>query len=299
MPVRVLGFLAVPDTQFTDLVASRSDGPALGAALAAYLNDRRNDWDLLRLNYISDQHPNWRSLAPALRSLGIDTHVEPAGVNPYIDLTTSFDAYYDTRTRKLKKGVNLSANRLARAGSVTVDWVREAPCDAALAEAIRISALSWKQRTGNSLDQPGPRAFIERLTAHAVRQGELSLWLLRVDGRAVATEYQLIADGNVYALRADFDPAYADASPGTFLSHHILTRLFGAGLRRYYLGPGANAYKLRWTDTAEPMYQLTAFSPTLRGRLLQWIERSARPQARRWRDRLRSLRRGPTQGDAA
>jgi CelD/BcsL family acetyltransferase involved in cellulose biosynthesis len=276
----------VPDTQVVDVLAAPGAAGTVADALARHLVDQRQDWDLLRLNYLSDTCAHWRVLSQALRTAGIDTFIEPAGFNAYIDLSGGFDAYYATRTRKLKKGVNLSANRLERLGSVSVEWVRDGAVDAALAEAIRISALSWKQGTGNSLDQPGPRAFIERLTADAVRQGTLSLWLLRVGGRAVATEYQLIAGGCVYALRSDFDPAYADASPGTFLNHHILTRLFEEGLSRYYMGPGANPYKLRWTDTTEPVYRLTAFSPTARGRLLRWMERSLRPFARQWRDRL-------------
>jgi CelD/BcsL family acetyltransferase involved in cellulose biosynthesis len=287
LPARTLQFITVPDTQFADLACAGSEAAAFCAELAGWLAERRRDWDCLRLHYLSDLHSNWRPLEGALAQAGVGCAVEPAGVNPHVDLAGSFGDYYSARSRKLKKAVNLSANRLARAGAVSIDWVRGGDgVDTALAEAIRVSALSWKQQTGNSLDRPGPRAFIERLTAAAARSGALSLWLLRLDGRVIATEYQLIAGGNVYALRSDFDPACAEVSPGTYLNHHLLGQLFGRGLRRYYMGPGGNAYKLRWTDTGEPMYRLTAYSPTARGRLLQWLERSARPLARRWRQRL-------------
>jgi CelD/BcsL family acetyltransferase involved in cellulose biosynthesis len=288
LPSRTLHFVTVPDTQFADVVVPGEHAIGVAAALAAHLTEQSGRWDRLRLDYLCDRHANWRPFADALREAGITTIVEPAGVNPFIDLEAGFDAYYATRSRKLKKAVNLSANRLARAGNVTVDWVRGGDVEAALAEAIRVSQASWKQSTGNSLDNPGPRAFIERLTRNSVPRGQLSLWLLRVDAKVVATEYQLVDDGNVYALRADFDPGFADASPGTFLNHRILVRLCEAGMRRYFMGPGANAYKLRWTESGEPMYRLTAFSPSLRGRVLQWAQRSALPFARRWRDRLRA-----------
>jgi CelD/BcsL family acetyltransferase involved in cellulose biosynthesis len=111
-----------------------------------------------------------------------------------------------------------------------------------------------------------------------------------LDGKVIATEYQVIADGHVYALRSDFDPAYSDMSPGTFLNHYLLKRLFGSDLIRYYMGPGENAYKMRWTDHAEPIYRLTAYSPTARGQLLRWLNRSARLLARRLRDSLLRLR---------
>lgn len=288
LPARTLQFVTVPDTQFVDLVCAADDAPAFARALAGSLHATRQQWDCLRLNYLADVHGNWRRLAQALPQAGVACAVEAAGSNPYVELGGAFADYYGARSRSLKKAVNLAANRLAKAGSISVDWVREGPAvESALAEAIRISALSWKQETGNSLDQPGPRAFIERLTRAAAGDGRLSLWLLRLDGAVIATEYQLIDGGNVHALRSDFDPRYAEASPGTYLNHHLLEALFGQGLRRYYMGPGSNAYKLRWTDLAEPMFRLTAYSPTARGRLLRWLEQSARPLARRWRDRLR------------
>lgn len=299
LPARTLRFAMVPDTQFIDLVAEPDDAPSFARTLAEHLLARRRAWDRLRLAGLSDLYPHWRLLANALRGAGIVTTTEPAGVNPYIDLQGTFDTYYGARSRSLKKAVNLSTNRLARAGAVAVDWVRSGtPVDSALAEAIRVSAVSWKQDTGNSLDQPGPRAFIERLTVHAARSGQLSIWLLRVDGKVIATEYQLIAEGNVYALRSDFDPAFADASPGTYLNYCLLRQLFGRGLRRYYMGPGTNAYKFRWTDLGEPMYRLNAYSPTVRGRLSYWLEQSARPMARRLRQRLRRTPEEATETDA-
>lgn len=288
LPVRTLQFVSVPDTQFADLAAAPGDEAKFAFALAEHLLSQRRNWDRLQLRHLCDRYQHWRLLADALQSAGISTSVEPAGINPFIDLSGTFDAYFTARSRSLKKAINLSANRLTRTGAISVEWVRDgAAVESALADALRVSAISWKHDTGNSLDQPGPRAFIERLTAHASRNGQLSLWLLRKDGKAIATEYQLIAGGNVYALRSDFDPAFAEASPGTFLNHRLLKQLFGVGLERYYMGPGSNAYKLRWTDVGEPMFQLTATSPTARGRLLQWLESSARPAARRLRERLK------------
>jgi CelD/BcsL family acetyltransferase involved in cellulose biosynthesis len=288
LPSRTLHFVTVPDTQFADLLALPAAAPAFAAALARHLRERRAEWDRLQLHYLSDRYRNWRLLADALPGAGITVAIEPAGANPFVDLTGSFDAYYGARSRSLKKAVNLSANRLAKAGRISVDWIRDGEdVAAALAETVRVSAISWKQETGNSLDRPGPRAFIERLTANAVRHVQLSLWLLRLDGKVIATEYQLVADGNVHALRSDFDPTYAEASPGTYLNHYLLQRLFGLGLDRYYMGPGSNAYKLRWTDVGEPMFRLTAYSPTARGRLVQWLEVSAGPFTQRWRQRLR------------
>ena len=58
--------------------------------------------------------------------------------------------------------------------------------------APSLSRRSWKHRTWNSLDHPGPGAFIQTLTGHASRRGWLSLWLLDIYSKPVAMEYQLV-----------------------------------------------------------------------------------------------------------
>jgi len=152
--------------------------------------------------------------------------------------------------------------------------------------AIGISARSWKQGTGNSLNHAGPQAFIRRLTELAAGSGWLSLWIMRANERALAMEYQLAADGNVYALRSDFDAEFEDVSPGTHLNRCMLEGLFGQGLVRYYMGPGNNPYKQRWAEQVEPMQSLTVYAGTLAGRALAAWETTLKPMVAAVRDRL-------------
>ena len=79
---------------------------------------------------------------------------------------------------------------------------------------------------------------------------------MHVGDRPVAMEYQLVDNGNVHALRSDFDQSCEDLSPGSYLFRHLLESSFGGGLTRYYMGPGDNPYKLRWTDQGESLQLL-------------------------------------------
>ena len=177
------------------------------------------------------------------------------------------------RSRRLKKAVNLAANRLAKAGRVEIHWLApgtgdHAEVDRVLDDVIRISARSWKSRTGNSLDQAGPQAFIRNLSHGAQDQGWLSVWRLSLDGLPIAMEYQLIGGGIAYALRSDFDTDYEALSPGSHLSRCMLETLFSHGLHHYLMGPGDNAYKYRWADTTETVLAMTVYAPSLKGRAL-------------------------------
>ena len=215
--------------------------------------------------------------------------------NLFVPLDSTWESYYATRGRRLKKAVNLVANRLARTGKIAIDW-RAAGAgdsidvDGIVAQITEVSARSWKRATGNSLDNPGPQAFIRRLSRHGLARGWLSVWTLRVDERLLAMEYQVAADGNVYALRSDFDASCEQTSPGSHLSRHLLQQLFGRGFERYLMGPGGNDYKYKWATDSEPVYEMDGYGRSVRGRARALWELALKPPAKRLRDRLRMLR---------
>jgi CelD/BcsL family acetyltransferase involved in cellulose biosynthesis len=291
---RRLELLTVPDTQLSDLIAACGDLAQVAEALAVELSSRR-DWDVLDLSYLSAQSGSILAFCPAVAKRGLRPSESDAGLNRFISLNGTWVDYYSKRSRRLKKANNLAANRLKKAGNVRVEWLRPDTCDdsqlgRAVDTAIDISGCSWKRLTGNSLDQPGPQAFILRLSEAARELGWLSIWLMHLDGRPVAMEYQLIDGINVHALRSDFAEGLEEISPGSYLFRHLLQSCYGQGFDRYYMGPGDNSYKLRWTDQGEPLRRVIVYNRTLRGRLAWLREAVVKPVLRAARDRISSAR---------
>jgi len=289
--VRELAFLTVPDTQWCDLIAPSSDAAEAADAFASELRRRQREWDVLRLKYLGSESVADSALRAALIAQRFAVRRVEAPSNCYIPLDTSWTEFYATRGRRLKKANNLAANRLQRAGEIRIDWHAPGFSGAGTVDEIvdrvtSISATSWKSKTGTSLDNPGPQAFIRRLSDLATDRQWLSVWLLSIDSRPAAMEIQLIADGNVFGLRSDFDARLEDVSPGSCLNRHILEQLFGRGLHRYYMGPGNNAYKHRWTDQVERVHELTAYGRSLTGRALAAWETTLKPVAVRLRERF-------------
>jgi CelD/BcsL family acetyltransferase involved in cellulose biosynthesis len=292
LPLRELAFLAVPDTQSCDVIVGEQERAAATEAFASELVRRGAGWDVMRLHYLRPGSVAASTLRAALENRGFATRATMAPGNPFVMLDSSWEAYYATRSRRLKKSSNLVANRLNKAGEIRIDWLAPGAADNSsvrsfVDRAIAISARSWKTRTGNSLDNPGPQAFIRRLSESAAQRACLSIWVLSLNDRPLAMEYQLIADGSVYALRSDFDAEFDAVSPGTHLSGHLLKQLFGRGLHRYYMGPGNNPYKYRWTDDVEPVEELTVYGRSLAGRGAAAWEITFKPMATRLRDRIR------------
>jgi len=289
---RVLESLTVPDTQLFDMLVLPNDRERVADGFADFLAKHHDEWDMLELGYLPEPSVTATVLSGALRRRGYKLAVETDGANPYIDLEGTWGAYYSTRTRSLKKANNLAANRINKVGEVRIRWHEPGLVDAArLGEIVdalvSVSSRSWKRETGNSLDNPGPQAFIRRLSELAAERSWLSVWTLDIDAAPVAMEYQLVCDGGVHALRADFDAAFGEVSPGSHLNRALMERLFGGRFRRYYMGPGENIYKLRWTERSEALQRLSAYARTARGRLAALVDLSLVPLARSARAKLR------------
>ena len=288
---RALEFLSVPDTQFCDLLVHDNNAAIVSQALATHLLTGSSLWDVLRLERLPAASIASEILLPLLRASGTRCSLKPSDCNLFVALEGSWEDYLATRSRSLKKALNLASNRVLRAGPYEVERVTSTSTQATqlrqrLEEVVQVSGRSWKQKTGNTLEAARPRAFIERLTDFAYRAGALSIWLLRIHGRPVAMEYQVMHAEHVYALRSDFDHEHEHLSPGSFLSKCLLQALFAAGVRRYYMGPGRNLYKTRWSESGEPLYSLVAYSPTLRGRATALWPEDLKPSLRSLKARL-------------
>jgi len=285
VPLWQLEFLTIPDTQFCTLLCGKQWLSTVSDSLATWLDLTRRDWTTMKLSYLPDTADSWQAVLSALQKAGFTATSESFGSNPYIDLTGSWEAYYKTRSRRLKKGNNLVANKLKKSGTTKIQWLRGAGhndrnLQDLIDTLIELSASSWKRKTGVSLDQSGPRAFIQSLSHLANKNGWLSLWVLHLDEQPIAMEYQLIHDGTVYALRADFDEEHAHLSPGTYLNWQLLRSLFDQGFTRYYMGPGENAYKQRWMEKSQGLRQLTVYNKTSKGRLCALLFIRMLPMAR-------------------
>ena len=281
-PVRMLGMLTAPDTAFTDWLITGRPEPVVEAVLDEL--DRRKDWDVLDLSALPVESPTVKALEASLS--GRYRWQRGATLrSPHVTLTGTWDAYWTAKSQRFKKTIRSVRNRLLKAGTVSVEEHRQLTVDSPVfAELVDVSRRSWKAGKGVAIaTMPGMPAFFATLTERASRRGWLHVWVLRLDGRAVATEYQLEADGRVHALRADFDASLPeDLSPGSHLSYEILRELFRReGLHEYDMGPGENPYKARWASGARETIQVRVFHSGLYGTVLHDLETRTVPGLRR------------------
>jgi CelD/BcsL family acetyltransferase involved in cellulose biosynthesis len=284
--IRSLEFMSIPDTQLCDIICAPGEHETVAREFARTLFDIRKEWDVIDLRPLTAGSTAPEALPTALAEQELAVAVVPSGLSPYVRIDGPWADFYAGRSRRLRKCNNLAANRLRRTGESELRWWRADDLEAKDLDGILhtltlVSAHSWKAQIGLSLDKPGPGAFVRALSEHARLRDWLSIWVLSLNGRPIAMEYQLIYHRQAYALRADFDEGYREISPGAFLNYRMLQTLFEADLACYHMGPGANPYKLRWTSESRPLCRVLAYSPTVRGSTMSLLALTLRPQLKR------------------
>jgi len=286
MPVRRLALLECPDTPFIDVLVG-GPGRPVAAALIEHFGARQ-DWDVLSLQKLPAASPVLKELEATLTGR-LPWRRAEASVSPYLAIAGGWETFWKGTSQRFKKTCRNIQNRLERAGRVTIEEHTQVDAKGPLfAELVDLSRRSWKGDRGVAIaTMPNMHDFFAALTRRASERGWLSLWTLRVDGRLVAMEYQLRHDGRVNALRADFDPALREVSPGSALTFAIARALFErGGVHEYDMGPGVNEYKVRWATDSHEAAHLMVYRPTAYGRLLHLLDTRVRPAVRRVRERL-------------
>ena len=284
VPARFVGLLDSPDTPLVDWLSVGPPEPVIEAVMKDFA--RRDDWDVLALSGLPATSSTLKALEGWLPGR-FRWHQTRVLHSPYLVVSGTWDEFWIAKSQRFKKTIRNVANRLVKAGAVTVEEHREVRPDGPFfAELLDVSRRSWKaSRQVAIATMPRMAEFFSDLTRLASARGWLRLWILRLDGRAVATEYQLEDGGRVHALRSEFDGSLPEElSPGTHLNAEIVRALFGrAGVHEYDMGPGENEYKARWTSDAHETVTLRIYRPGAYGAALYALETRAVPALKRLR----------------
>jgi CelD/BcsL family acetyltransferase involved in cellulose biosynthesis len=287
LPVRLLSFLESPDTPFVDIPMAREPAEVVPAFLRAL--SQAGGWDVLALRKL----PLKSATLQALRTELPDGFLSQEGgheASPCIEISGTWEDYLRQRSPRFRKTCRNIENRLEKSGTVSVEEHCEVDPDGpTFAEVMDVSLQSWKGPRGLAMvNMPGASRFFREFTRRASANGWLRLWVLRVNGRALATEYQVTSNGTLYALRADFDAKAEAVSPGAALNLRIIRSLFERqDVHQYNMGPGANPYKVRLATGSQETHGISVYAPTQYGRMLHGFETRLLPALRRLRDKVR------------
>lgn len=253
---QLVGLSCEDNQSFTPLVFGENDAPHLWRDLLARCEYERCCFPHL---YASD---SWEHQLDA--DFYIRKHPE---INHGIDCQQTWNEYLASRSRKFKKSLNLSQNRINKSGNWAVKSFCLSELDANQATAlinvcVDISRRSWKGANENALHIKSTQQWVNALVTYSAlnSHAKLHLWVGYLDDTAVCYELHWVDTLNkqTFGLRSDYDQAHDGLGVGTVLQATLLqASMLDELCKSYWLGFGDNPYKAKWSDMSRQHTHLT------------------------------------------
>jgi len=207
---------------------------------------RKERWHLLRFYPIPEDSPTVASLRCSIEGEGVRAIFTHSQTSPFVPLSDR-----EALRPLVPKNVSRVLRKAAREGrEFTLEVITDpARLTAAVPEVLEISGRGWAAAHGTAISStPILRGFYQDLARSAAERGWLCLSLLKLDGKAIAYEYNLLYEKTVYALKCAFDSAYGSWSPGKVLTYLVLSDVLGSGrgVQEYDALGDTDPYKLIW-----------------------------------------------------
>jgi len=253
------------------------------------------DWDLMELDHLPDdtQVIAFVRQMQGKRLFGArdEVHME----SPYVTIEGTWEEYFDTRDKKVRKNWDYFERRLQKEGSVGLIEIADGQgLDQAVLDAFAIEKSSWKGDHGTAISTSAAEARFYLDLAHAMsRRKNFRLCFLALDGKKIAFDYCLPYKQSFNVLKTGYDPAFSKNSPGRVLRKTVLRGLYQDGSYAIYDLLGArDAWKEEWTHTVQTLLRLRLYNRKPAA-LAQYVLGCAADQAKE------SLRRHPRLFSAA
>jgi CelD/BcsL family acetyltransferase involved in cellulose biosynthesis len=270
VPIRVLSPPDPHGVSYSDFVCSRDAHPDLLTSLIEEL--RTSDqlrWDLLILPKCFDT----AAVAPNSQRVADTTGVMayPWDVCFYFPCDQDMDSLYARMRPRQRRDLRKCGKRLAQLGKVEFVWTRDPKQLPHLFDQfLSIEASGWKgaKGTGTAIKLNATLVhFYSTLMREFGEAGNCEINLLRVDGRNIAGDFALLANGTWNQLKIGYDEDFAKLSPGYLLLEGIFARLCDdPRVRSANILTGAEwAARLRGLELQ--VWRVVARNGTARGRL--------------------------------
>ena len=269
IPLNVISFIYNDNASRTDFIIDKGYPQAVDE-IVRFLK-AQSGWDAIELPSVWLESGTFKLTVEALKRHGCRHSIKDGLHSPVIMLGPDWDTYFKKRSKRFRHHLRNTLNRINRAKTDLrcVKHISERPDT--IQQICGISEKSWKARSKNHLDSRGnDSVFFDELTRSLADQGWLSLWMLDIDARPAAYDYHVLYNGNIYALRSDYDERYAMYSPGTFIHMTVIRKYIeeNKGLRKYEFCGHEEEYKTKWTSEIKFHGNITIYRSSFCGALL-------------------------------
>ena len=239
---RIVGGIDIAD--YLDVIAPADKLPAVWAAVLAYLNDLREDWDVIDFHSLPEWSPS-RDLVSRLaqeRDLGARTFPEDA--SPVLTLPGDFETYLMSLRKKDRHELRRKVRKLE--GRDDVRWYLVPPTDREAMRAGMRTFLDLHRKSGvdkaHFMDDK-MAAFFFDMAEYLIDTSWLDLAILEVDKQPAAAYFSFNYGARIYLYNSGYDPRFASYSAGIALLAYRIHKAIKQGCKYFDFLRGDEPYK--------------------------------------------------------
>ena len=190
-------------------------------------------------------------------------HAEPPTPAPTVPIEDfdDVDAWLVTRSSNFRQQMRRARRKLDKDGGIfrVASTPEEIKRD--LHDFERLHAARWDWRGGSTAMTPGTDEMLAEAGAQLLGEGRFRLVSLELEGKVINSQLFLAAGREISYWNGGFDDDYAAYKPSLIALVEAVRTSIEAGFTRLDLGPGAQEYKYRFSDTQDHLVWQTLIPP--------------------------------------
>jgi CelD/BcsL family acetyltransferase involved in cellulose biosynthesis len=246
-------------------------------AMLDYLKQRQGEWDELYWANVPASSTLY-CVAPdcaAQQGLSFDPW-EPGRKHNALPITDTWQDYLMRRTRHFRKSYNNMRNRLNGLGHLELEHrVGRSAMLQVLPELFDLERRSWHGQDQDVAMSDADREFHRRLIER-LPEDEGQIYLLRLEGRAIAAVILLQKCDTLYAVTTYHDADLRSASPGTMLFFDVFKSIWEQRNFKEMDFNGDTDFIRHWQPETRQHYSMRIYSSRPYGRFLRVTRRAIR-----------------------
>lgn len=277
-PVRQLISPANSHSCRFDLIAQ--DGASASKEFFSYLSANRN-WDLLQILDVPEDG-KMPHLYKAAEQANYPVGAWESQHSPYLNLPDTYPKLMERFSSVFKTTLRRRWKRLEKLGKISFEVVTGGTeLQQCLKECYAVEESSWKGRQGTAITQStNTYNFYNKLAHASAHEKYLSLFLLRLDGKLIAFQFNLNYNSTVYTLKLGYDENYKECSPGLVLLNEIIKYCIEQKVQKCdFLGDETD-WKVKWSNNLTHHKWLYIFQKNRFGNVLHKTKFSLIPYAK-------------------
>lgn len=271
IPIQALGFVSNHWVGMDFILEDINDLPLCMTEFQRFVI-RKNKTAIL--SYFSEHSKALMMLRPELISKNLNISLTDKK-SPFIRGNQSWEEYLKNRSHRFRWEHRNKVKKIEKdEGGMNFHRLRNNfDIDKTLEELTEISSRSWQgQNKSAILSSSNGREFYKKLFTTWMPKGHLDISLLTIGGKPSAYIITFQINGYYFIFDTAFDDTLKKLSPGMIIHNIFLEEVFKDGFDMIDFGYMAE-YKLRWTDEAYRITDVTLFPKGPLGHLLWGLNR--------------------------